>query len=30
VLEKSATFDELLGKVHALLTEVSPLPLRTG
>ncbi|MEY2428652.1 MAG: hypothetical protein QOJ40_1537 [Verrucomicrobiota bacterium] len=30
VLEKSSSFDELLGKVHALLTELSPLPLRTG
>jgi len=29
VLEKSSTFDELLGKVHALLTETSPLPLKT-
>jgi CheY-like chemotaxis protein len=30
VLEKSSTFDELLGKVHALLTETSPLPLSTS
>jgi DNA-binding response OmpR family regulator len=30
VLEKSSSFDELIGKVHALLTKVSPLPLRTN
>lgn len=30
VLEKSSDFDELFEKVHALLTEVSPLPLRTS
>jgi DNA-binding response OmpR family regulator len=29
VLEKSSSFDELLGKVHRLLTEMAPLPLRT-
>jgi len=30
VLEKSSRFDELLKKVGALLSEVSPLPLRRG
>ena len=30
VLAKSSTFDELLEKVSALLTEVTPLPLLTG
>lgn len=30
MLEKSSTFDGLLKKVHALLADVSPLPLRTG
>jgi DNA-binding response OmpR family regulator len=30
LLEKSSTFEALLGKVHALLNELSPLPLRTG
>jgi DNA-binding response OmpR family regulator len=30
LLEKSAKFDELLGKVHALLTEASPLPSPTS
>jgi DNA-binding response OmpR family regulator len=29
ILGKPFTFDELLGKVHALLTEVAPLPVRT-
>jgi len=29
VLGKTSSFDELLGKVHALLAEVSPLRLRT-
>jgi CheY-like chemotaxis protein len=30
VLEKSARFDELLEKVGALLSEVTPLPIRPG
>ena len=30
VLAKSFTFDELLEKVSALLTEVTPLPSRRG
>jgi len=30
VLEKSSSFDELLTNVRALLTDVTPLPLRTG
>jgi CheY-like chemotaxis protein len=30
ILEKSSTFDELLGKVHTLLTETSPPPLNTS
>src|ERR1700694_3273984 len=29
VIGKPFTFDQLLQKVHSLLTEVSPLPLRT-
>ena len=29
LLQKSSTFDELLRKVRALLTEVAPLPFRT-
>jgi|SRR6267378_504087 len=30
LLEKSSAFGELLGKVRSLLTEVSPLPIRTS
>jgi CheY-like chemotaxis protein len=30
LVEKSSTFDVLLGKVRALLNELSPLPLRAG
>jgi len=30
LVEKSSTFDVLLGKVRALLNQLSPLPLRAG